>query len=194
MTSWLALWICSFRWRRVALASSIFCFIDFSLVLARHSLSSFCVACNWSSNSLSLCYSTLLAFKEFWSWGAVGARIHWSRRQIPSYNLFVMHLIYSIESQVITLVFVLDRHSVGAFGRTYMTMWRPLADEGSLAKAQSSPQGGTRENEANVIRGKDDELTHKPSRTIGGRAFAFHVQSSQEGWRAGLLVLQQAQH
>jgi hypothetical protein len=65
-----------------------------------------------------------------------------------------MHLIYNIESQVITLIFVLDKHSIGAFKRTYTTMWRPLADEGSLVKAQSSPQGGTQENEAKVIGGK----------------------------------------
>ena len=92
-----------------------------------------------------------------------------------------MHLIYNIESQVITLVFVLDRHSVGAFGHTYMTMRRPLADEGSLVKAQSSPQCGTWENDAKVAVGKDDELTQKPRRTVGDGAFAFHVQSSQEG-------------
>lgn len=92
-----------------------------------------------------------------------------------------MHLIYNIESQVITLIFVLDRHSVGAFGCTYTTMQSPRADEGSLVKAQSSPQGGTWENEAKVAVGKDGELTQKPRRTVGGGAFAFHVQSSQEG-------------
>jgi hypothetical protein len=47
------------------LASSIFCFIDFSLVLARHYLSSFCASCNWSSLLEPLLFDFVLPSKSF---------------------------------------------------------------------------------------------------------------------------------
>jgi hypothetical protein len=95
MTSWLALWISSLRWRSEASASSIFCLHDFSLTFARHNSSSFCLIWSWSCSSLSLCSSTSLSF-WFEVLGSIGPCFIWLRpcsssvRGRPSFSLGIV--------------------------------------------------------------------------------------------------------